>query len=291
MVKKNLKPGFSLFEACVVMLIVGIFVALCANAYSKRHVTYQESDGHGRYECYKNAAGTLMQRYVENNNPRNVTGNTCVFRPPRYAKYLLLNAIGGGSAGDAGEFKSVFYSSLDKPITVEPGNVNGQTTIKIDGSVILLADAGRGNMNAASVGADIVSQCRFTYNKYNCGTPRCEQDGLNLSIAFCNDSGFVTNKIPITDIKKYRTSYSGNKLVYRDLSDFTGHGIAPQDALALLDIAGSYDSFYTIEVTFDTTLSSVSQMESYLDSLGIEDGIAAVQPGRAGKPGGVVIIW
>ena len=100
MVKKNLKPGFSLFEACVVMLIVGIFVALCANAYSKRHITYQESDGHGRYECYKNAAGTLMQRYVENNNPRNVTGTTCVFRPPRYAKYLLLNAIGGGSAGD-----------------------------------------------------------------------------------------------------------------------------------------------------------------------------------------------
>ncbi len=291
MVKKNLKPGFSLFEACVVMLIVGIFVALCANAYSKKHVTYQEAEGHGRYECYKNSAGTLMQRYVENNNSRNVAGTTCIFRPPRYAKYLLLNAIGGGSASDAGEFKSVFYSSMDKPITVEPGNVNGQTTIKVDGGVILSADAGRSDMNATSVGADIISDCRFTYNKYSCGTPICEQDGLDLSIAFCNKSDFVTNKIPITDIKKYRTSYSGNKLIYRDLSDFTGHGILAENALSLLDVTGSYESFYTIEVTFDTTLSDVSQMEKYLESLSIVDGIASVQPGRANKPGGVVIIW
>ena len=93
MVNKNKKniylSGFSLFEACVVMLIVAVFIAMCANAYTKRHVTYQESDGHGRYECYYKG-GQLVQRYVENNSARsNVGGTTCVFRPPRYAKYLL----------------------------------------------------------------------------------------------------------------------------------------------------------------------------------------------------------
>ena len=112
------------------MLIVAVFVALCSNAFTKRHITYQESDGHGRYECYRNGGG-IVQRYVENNSPRNVAGTTCVFRPPRYAKYLLINAAGGGSGSGAGTFISTFYTSIDAPLTITPGAAGGATTIAL----------------------------------------------------------------------------------------------------------------------------------------------------------------
>ena len=58
-----------------------------------------------------------------------------------------------------------------------------------------------------------------------------------------------------------------------------------------LEETTNYEIFYTINVTFDTTMTSISQMESYLKSLGIEDGIASVQPGQPNKPGGVIILW
>ena len=83
MVKNKL--GFSLLEACVVMLMAAIFIAMSASAFSKRNLTHIESDGHGRYECYRNAGGAIQQRYVENNSVRNVSGASCTFRPPRYA--------------------------------------------------------------------------------------------------------------------------------------------------------------------------------------------------------------
>lgn len=53
----------------------------------------------------------------------------------------------------------------------------------------------------------------------------------------------------------------------------------------------NYEIFYKMNVTFDTTASGESEMESYLEALNITDGIAAVQPGRPNKPGGVVILW
>lgn len=299
MVKDNKKSGFSLFEACVVMLIVGIFTALCANSYSKRHVTYQESDGHGRYECYRNAAGTLMQRYVESGNSRTVNnGTTCVFRPPRYAKYILLNAVGGGSTSGAGSFQSIFYSSVGAPLTVEPGAVGNATTIKENSTTLLTAASGGGSLITSNVSADTINDCQFTYEKYSCsGEPVCKQDGINLSISFCrSEDEYVTNKIPIANIKQYSQSQTSNSVVYKDLSDLVGKGVtyeAAKDMVGQADMeqTTNYKTFYTITVTFDTTMTSVSQMETYLKSLNITDGIAAVQPGRPNKPGGVVILW
>lgn len=298
MVKSGNKSGFSLFEACVVMLIVGIFTALCANSYSKRHVTYQESDGHGRYECYRNTAGALIQRYVENNNVRNVTGSTCVFRPPRYAKYVLLNAVGGGSADGAGSFQSVFYSSVGAPLTVDPGAVGSATTIKENNTTLLTAAAGGGSLITSNISADTVENCQFTYKKYSCsGQPICLQDGVNLSVSYCRSANeFITDSIPLANIKTYSQSQTNNSVVYKDLSDMTKKGIDYRTAKEMaerekLEETTNYEIFYTINVTFDTTMTSISQMESYLESLGIEDGIASVQPGQPNKPGGVIILW
>lgn len=292
MVKNRYISGFSLFEACVVMLIVGVFMAMCSSAFTKRHITYQESDGHGRYECYRNTAGNLVQRYVENNSPRNVSGTSCVFRPPRYAKYLLINASGGGSGSAAGDFKSVFYSSIDAPLTISPGGKGGSTTISMNGKNIFTVSGGTGDLVATSSAADTVQSCTFTSNLFSCSsTPICAQSGSKLSISFCKSAtDFATLELPISYIKQYRTSYSGDTIVFKDISDYVAHNIDPADAVKMLN-NGTFNSYFSLDVKFNTTMSKQSQMESYLTALGIADGIATINPGALNKPGGVIILW
>lgn len=292
MVKNRNISGFSLLEACVVMLIVGIFTAMCASAFTKRHITYQESDGHGRYECYRNTAGNIVQRYVENNNPRNVSGTSCVFRPPRYAKYLLINASGGGSATAAGDFVSLFYSSVDAPLTISPGRANGNTTISMNNQTIYTVSGGTGEIIATSSAADTIQSCTFTSRLFNCSsTPICSQSGSKLSISYCKSAtDFTTLELPISYIKQYRTSYSGDTVVYRDISDYVAHNIAPADAVKMLN-NGTFNSYFTLNVKFNTTTSQQSIMENYLTALGVTDGIATVKPGSLNRPGGVVILW
>lgn len=292
MVKNRNISGFSLFEACVVMLIVGVFTAMCSSAFTKRHITYQESDGHGRYECYRNAGGGIVQRYVENNSPRNVSGTSCVFRPPRYAKYLLINASGGGSATAAGEFKSLFYSSIDAPLTIAPGNTSQSTTVSMNNKSIFSVSGGSGELVATSSTADTVQSCTFTSTLHSCSsTPICSQSGTNLSISFCKSAtDFATLELPISYIKQYRTSYSGDTIVYRDISDYVGHNIDPADAVRMLN-NGTFNSYFSLNVRFNTVTSTQSQMENYLTALGITDGIATVNPGALNRAGGVVILW
>ena len=153
-------------------------------------------------------------------------------------------------------------------------------------------------MITSNVSADTINDCQFTYEKYSCsGEPVCKQDGIYLSISFCrSEDEYVTNKIPIANIKQYSQSQTSNSVVYKDLSDLVGKGVDYATAKDMVEQADmeqttNYKTFYTITVTFDTTMTSVSQMETYLKSLNITDGIAAVQPGRPNKPGGVVILW
>ncbi len=312
MVKKNKTniylSGFSLFEACVVMLIVAVFIAMCANAYTKRHVTYQESDGHGRYECYYKG-GQLVQRYVENNSARNnVGGTTCVFRPPRYAKYLLINAIGGGAGADAaGEFVSLFYNAIDQPLTIDPGKANESTVIKdAAGNSIYEAKAGTGEMSVTNSAADRVGNCTVgngidTDGKplnFDCSesTSICAQDGTNLVVYYCKaDQSFQRIDIPIAEVKANRRSYSGNTINYEDLQDYINVGhMDAADALAMIrNGQRPYNSYFTLTVEFDMSTSKKSQMVDYLNLLGIEgeDTIQEIGPGEPGKPGGVVILW
>lgn len=301
----KLISAFSLFEACVVMLIVAIFVAMCANAYTKRHVTYQESDGHGRYECYRTAGGMLAQRYVENNSARDVSGATCVFRPPRYAKYILINAIGGGSATDAGGFSSSFFSSIDAPLIVAPGGPNGSTTVTKNGDTIVSVSSGSGNMVVTSPNVNSVSSCQVSNGfksstasvgpPYNCGaTPTCAQDGTNIIVYYCKSAtDFTSIEIPITDLKANMISSSGNSITYYDLQDYFNVGHLTSEAALDLLRRGErpYHSYFTLNVEFDMTTSPNSEMEQYLKILGISDGIATIHPGAPDKPGGVVILW
>lgn len=300
MVKNKL--GFSLLEACVVMLMAAIFIAMSASAFSKRNLTHIESDGHGRYECYRNAGGAIQQRYVENNSVRNVSGASCTFRPPRYAKYLLINAVGAGSATGAGVFQSVFFSSVDQTLTITPGQNGGSTIIEMPvrstpsspatNETIVSVPGGSGGSSVLSSNTDTVSKCEVTSNPKNCGsTPQCGQSGKNIVISYCRtENDYITRQVPITQVKNCRASLLGNVITYRDLSEYEAHGVTPEDAKNQLDL-GAYESNYTIKVTFETTGAATSSMTNYIKGLGITDGIANVSPGEIGKPGGVVILW
>lgn len=291
MVNKFKLNGFSLLEASVVLLMVGIFIAMSASSFSKRNVTYNEADGHGRYECYQSGAG-IQQRYVENNSPRTVTGTSCVFRPPRYAKYLLVNISGGGSGTAAGDFKSIFYSSIEDPITITPGGPGGATQISINGSTILSVSGGSSGLVVTDSMANKVSSCTFESRLHDCGsTAQCSQDGTDLSVSYCKSTtNFVTRKIPISQIKENRTSWSGNVIKYTDLSEYEDHGISPDDAVKMLP-NNTFPSYFKLDVAFELTSTSQSMMENYLTALGITDGIATVRPGALSSPGGVVIVW
>lgn len=278
-------------EASVVLVMVGIFIAMTASSFSKRNVTYNEADGHGRYECYQSAAG-IQQRYVENNSPRVVRGTSCVFRPPRYAKYLLVNMTGGGSATAAGEFKSLFYSSIEEPLTIELGGVGGTTRVITNGTTIAFASGGGGGMIVTDSMANTVSGCTFSKTETTCGsTPRCAQVGSDVEVSYCRStSDFVTRRIPISQIKENRISWTDNVVTYSDISVYQDNGISPEDAVRMLP-ENTFPSYYTLEVSFQLQSSTQSIMQNYLTALGITDGIATVNPGALNSYGGVVIVW
>lgn len=287
--------GFSMLEASVVMLIVGIFVALCANAYTKRHITYQESDGHGRYECYRNG-GNIVQRYVENNSPREIAGTTCVFRPPRYAKYFLINVSGGGTAASAGKFDSLFFTSFADPITITPGAAGGSTTLKVNERTIHSTSGGGGEVVVTSATAETVNSCELSEETESCGsTTSCTQDGSNILVNYCfDDVTLYTQTIPLADIKKYRQSSSGDTLIYKDLSSYTDRGYTAEDAAKLLKTCSGDSCLpvkYKMTLKFQMQNAQDSQMESYLSALGITDGIADAHPGAKGQGGAVLILW
>jgi len=289
--------GFSLLEASVTMLIVGIFTALCANAYTKRHITYQESDGHGRYECYY-SGGAIAQRIVENGSARDVAGSTCVFRPPRYAKYFLINVSGGGTAAAAGQFDSLFYTSLAEPLTITPGTVGNRTTLKMGGKTIHTTNAGGGEVVVTSSTAQTVASCTLTNTIYNCGsTQSCAQSGTNIKVSYCAANGagnFVSKEIPLDEIKKYRYTYSGDTLTYKDLTAYTSSGYSKENAAKALQTCTGTDCLsvaYTMNVKFVMQNEQQSQMANYIRILGIEGGIADVNPGGLSSPGAVLILW
>lgn len=300
----NRVKAFSLMEAAVCMLIVGVFTAMCANAFTKRHVTYQEADGHGRYECYING-GVLAQRYVENNSPRSITSNSCVFRPPRYAKYFLINAIGGGSASGAGTFESLFYSSFSDPITITPGAAGGgDTVLTVDGSELRRVPGGGGQIVVTESSATTVTDCTIQQLpvdgvEYTCGSSlSCSQSGTNIIVNYCHSNGtggMESTTLPLEYVRTNRMgTLPGGKITYKDLSGYTERGFSAADAVSQIRTCTGADCYpvkYQMTLTFETTQNQDSQMEAYLDALDVHDGIASVNPGALNKAGGVVILW
>jgi len=116
MVKNNLKKGFSLAEALIVMVIISVFFAVGAKVFTTRPKPKKQINSHGYYECYLN--GGLKQRYIREGveTPEKSVG-TCTFEPPTGIAFFNINS-----------YSPTTHSSF------EP-NINNILTISIGGGI------------------------------------------------------------------------------------------------------------------------------------------------------------
>lgn len=201
--------GFSLLEAVVVMLIVSIFVAMVANVIPKKAKKKVASEAHGRFECYYGADGVLYQQTFTEHSTTGVkkatevggTATSCVFQTPYYAKYVIIDAVGGGAGGGTGvtggegKFTSVFYTSISKSYTITPGlggayNTDGAPTVIDTGNGKVTARGGSARASILNTETSDIQSCVVTeYNKsslYDCKTtPECSVEGDKIKVSFC----------------------------------------------------------------------------------------------------------
>lgn len=207
--RKKILNGFSLLEACIVMLIVAIFVAVMANVIPQKAKKKVSSEAHGRFECYYKD-GTLYQQSFTGNLGSGEktavesggTSTQCKFQPPFYAKYIIIDAVGGGAGGGTsvgggdGGFVSSFYTSISKSYMIEPGgggavNNNGEPTlIKSGDSTLLTANGGKTKSSLDNTTVDDILSCVVTEyttdSYYDCKTsPRCEIVDGKVRVSFC----------------------------------------------------------------------------------------------------------
>ena len=239
------KKGFSLFEAFVVMLIVSIFVALMANTVAHRPKEKVASEAHGRFECYFDPSNKKLyqQMYTEGSTTGRKLATkevgfekedgsiemkkVCEFVPPSYAKYLIIDAVGGGAGGSPaggaseGQFVSTFYASIERKYYILPGQggkrktganaaENGETTIvkNQDNEVMITAEGGKAVSSLENTALSDVLACSITEwptdEQYDCHiTPTCQIIDGKVEVSFCRSKG----------------SYATVELEYKHLND------------------------------------------------------------------------
>ncbi|MBS5801541.1 MAG: hypothetical protein KIC80_00810 [Brachyspira sp.] len=304
-IDKNNKLAFSLFETLVVMGIVAIFVTACANVFTKKRNRVTEKTPHGRFECYY-SGGSLKQQYFVENIPRSLdTVSKCKFKPIKNAPYYVINLVGGGGAGSAsssghgggaGEYKSFFVTSIEKELEVIPGRgaaVGGSATESIVNSIestgtktIASVRGGTYGFDKSTMDGSNVSDCSIIDAKYACARqPVCNAYTEYVQISYCkeddmagtNDDAYVTEQLKYIDINS-QTVLNGSMVTYEEPDDKT------------------FKFALTIQSNM-TDGADVSQFNTYLKAIGIENGIITAAPGNGGakgqpgNDGGAVIIW
>jgi len=252
------KNGFSLFEAFVVMLIVSIFVALMANTVAHRPKAKVASEAHGRFECYYENNNLYQQMFTENSSTGRIKSNktikvdinsdgkkenikVCEFTPPSYAKYMIIDAVGGGAGGSKdggaseGQFVSTFYATIERKYYIMPGEggkraqgsnpaKNGGETLVYsiskdkdsDGEYkynsIIVAAGGKALSSLENTTISDVLSCSITewctQEAFDCHiTPTCQIVGGNVQVSFCRSKGsYITVSIPYKVNKKNSTT-------------------------------------------------------------------------------------
>ena len=245
---KKFKKGFSLFEAFVVMLIVSIFVALMANTVAHRPKAKVASEAHGRFECYYDGEKLYQQLFTEGSSTgRELAKGTitlykdnghghkvkteikpaCEFIPPSYAKYMIIDAVGGGAGGSfsggasEGQFVSTFYATIERKYLIIPGKggkkqtstagaESGTETIVYtpatkpneSDNAIIVAAGGKSLSTLENTTLNDVLACSITewctQEAFDCHiTPTCQIKDGQLYVSFCRSKGsYVT--VPIT---------------------------------------------------------------------------------------------
>lgn len=231
MVNNKRKFAYTLMEACVVMLVVSIIVAVMANVIPRKISPKTQSDVHGRYECYFDGDTLYQQTFIKGKSSTRSAVASCTFTPPDYVKFLIINAVGGAapSGGSAGSFASTFYTTSNVKYKVELGaagtgsNNGGDTNVLACTNTectatqeVIKAKGGEYSANIlntnindvkscmAQAGPQILSSSVLSANYICDKSPICEIEGDNIKVSYCR-----TNEIYKTDYipyKKYTSS-------------------------------------------------------------------------------------
>lgn len=215
---RNNKAGFSLFEACVVMLVVSVFFAVSATVIPKRNKAKPEAEGHGRFECYYKGNQLYQQMYQGTSSAGPEAVSECRFNPPVYAKYIVINTVGGGAGGsgsnggEPGGFYSSFHSSVRAAVVAVPGKggasgVDGTATSVYyednkNGDPIVSAEGGKSNRELKDASVSDIKQCAITegtsskYTDIACGSiPLCEIKDDKIKVSYCFSSSVYKSKL------------------------------------------------------------------------------------------------
>ena len=323
--KKN-KYGFSLFEVCVTMTIIGIFIAAASNVFTQKYKRKVALPAHGRFECYYDNAGALTQRYMSENvvvNDFHPATEYCTFEPKKAAAYLVINAVGGGGAGgvnyggSAGEYQSVFLTTTTHNLKVYPGqgatyspetntvlaSYGGDTYITDDDSdnrEVIRMKGGR----SQSGDQLMIDACRFAYSKYTCRRePFCRiySDTRQIEVNYCDGDGDdLSNEETVTYsfntvLSRYNSMDKAElteMILTYSMTEDTGEYMAPLDYIftLALEVSGNF-----------TGVQQTSKFQEYVDALDLseDEGVGSMNPtagsggGRrqSGGHGAVVIAW
>ena len=220
---RNKKFAYTLLEATVVMLILSIFIAVTANVIPHKIKPKNQSDAHGRFECYYNGNKLYQRTCLKGDckdNPDEVT--TCRFVPPKYIKYLIVNAVGASApaGGSAGEFLSTFYSSSNSIYDIEPGKFGSE---EIDGTSTRVYKCDDTNCTSKSLIMKAVQGINTSgadgyKNTTTDDIQSCViEKGPTISYNSLLSKGYMCSKGPICEIEtgKLKVSYCRTNELYR----------------------------------------------------------------------------
>jgi len=99
------KKGYTLAEMLMVLVIFALMMIALPPLTKKMFKVDTVPKAHGRFECYYNASGNLIQYLVKEDGTVEYTNRTaaglnyCEFLPPSNSIYTMIHAVGGGGAG------------------------------------------------------------------------------------------------------------------------------------------------------------------------------------------------
>lgn len=297
------KLGFSLFEVVVTMSIVAIFIAACTNVFTQKYKGKSSTPMHGRFECYYNSAGTLMQKY-DAGTPTAVTTPYCEFSPNSAVAYYIINAVGGGGAGGTilggtkGEYNSVFMTTINSDLQLYPGKgaLAGSSDARGERSYVMAEQITGENREILSVEGGLsavgnsvnLNNCDVAFAEYACTlTPKCTSDNetRTVKVEYCSEicadnSCWADETLSFnTILAQYSAGLpSSNNLYYTNAAGYTLHLAVEGNSTENEDTSGMMDYFEALKEQETTG--------AYTEHAG--NGGAKEQNG---KTGAIVIVW
>lgn len=233
------KYGFSLVEALVVMTVAAIFTAVIASVIPHKSQPKISAEAHGGFECFLGNDGKAYYRNIiagkEQEAIKSAHNDHCVFRPNKYANYLIFNVVGGGGYGKDGEngatgqYTSAFISTPQASYNLYPG-IGG--TSSLTGGISYVTS---GNKNIVSVNGgnsitlagdttvddiiDVYQAGHMDSNVvyYGCNyTPRVwlSNEDHKIHVEYCANKTTI-----VEDAFEYSNNYSNEKQRYKTIKN------------------------------------------------------------------------